>query len=51
MVNNYKEVWFNEYCITCKYTDKGEDEDPCYDCLTEAVNLYSHKPVNWEEKE
>lgn len=51
MEDNYKEVWFNEYCRSCKFGDKGEDEDPCYDCLTEPVNLYSHKPVEWDEKE
>lgn len=47
----YKEVKFDEYCKDCKYEKKKEDEDPCYDCLGEPVNLYSHKPVKWEEKE
>lgn len=50
MEERYKEVYFSEYCKTCKHNDKGEDEDPCYDCLEEPVNLYSHKPVNWQEK-
>lgn len=50
MEDSYKEVYFSEYCKTCRHKDKREDEDPCYDCLEEPVNLYSHKPVNWQEK-
>ena len=51
MEDVYKEVKFDEYCKDCKYEKKKEDEDPCYDCLGEPVNLYSHKPVKWKEKE
>ena len=51
MEDNYKEVYFARYCITCKYKDKPEEEDPCYDCLAEPVNLYSHKPVKYEDKD
>ena len=40
---DYKEVYFHEYCKTCKYEETPEIEDPC--------NLYSHKPVNWKEKD
>ena len=50
MNDGYKEVYFNEYCKTCKYATKAEDDDPCFDCLNEPVNVYSHKPVNYEEK-
>lgn len=49
----YKEVYFSEFCKTCKY-DKDDENDinsPCYDCLAEPVNLYSHKPVKWEGKD
>lgn len=46
----YKEVYFSQYCQTCKHADKKETEDPCDDCLMAPVNAYSHKPVNWEEK-
>ena len=46
-----KEVYFHQYCKTCKYEKKSEEEDPCYECLDNPVNSYSHKPVNWEEKE
>lgn len=44
----YKEVYFGQYCKKCVNFDKMEDEQPCRDCLNEPVNLYSHKPVNWE---
>lgn len=50
MVNEYKEVRFDEYCKTCKYESKKEDEDPCDECINNPVNLYSKKPVNWKEK-
>lgn len=46
----YKEVYYHEYCKKCKYKNKTENEDPCFECLDEPVNLYSHKPVNYEEK-
>lgn len=48
---NYNEVYFDKYCKTCKYKDLEEVKDPCNDCLDHPVNLYTHKPVRWEEKE
>lgn len=45
----YKEVWFNKYCDRCIYCSKKEDEEPCDECLSISVNLYSHKPVKFEE--
>jgi hypothetical protein len=50
MEDSYKEVYFGQYCETCKYEKLKEDEDPCHECLNETVNLYSHKPVKWEDK-
>ena len=47
---DYKEVYFDKYCKTCKHESKKEDETPCDICLEEATNLNSHKPVEWEEK-
>lgn len=47
MDQNYKEVYFDQYCVTCKHKDT---DDPCDECLHNPVNLYSHKPVNWEKK-
>lgn len=51
MEDTYKEVYFGEYCKNCKYWEKLETDDPCDECLENPVNLYSHKPVCWEEKE
>ena len=42
-----KEVYFWEYCKTCKYQSTREDEDPCDECLQYGSNQNSHKPVNW----
>ena len=44
-----KFVWFDNYCETCKYRDYKEVDDPCFDCLMEPTNLYSHKPIKWKE--
>ena len=49
MDNDYKEVYFHEWCVKCKHSNAEEDEDPCYDCLDEPVNLHSHKPLYFEE--
>ena len=46
-----KEVRFDQYCQKCKYYNKNEDEEPCDECLNNPVNSYSHKPINFEEKE
>ena len=47
--NAYKEVYFDRYCSTCKYQGLLGTDDPCDECLAEPVNLYSHKPVKYEE--
>ena len=44
-----KELRFDIYCNKCKYKDLEENEDPCWDCLTETVNENSKKPVYFEE--
>ena len=49
MENIYKEVYFGEYCKTCKHYKLQENKEPCHECLNNPVNVYSHKPVNWEE--
>lgn len=46
----YKEVYFNQYCKTCKHAKKKEHEEPCEECLDNPINQYSHKPINWEKK-
>ena len=50
MDNSEKEVYFYEYCKTCKYTELKGDEEPCNECLENPTNTYSHKPVNYKEK-
>lgn len=51
MEQMYKEVLFDQYCEKCKHNDNKETESPCDECLENPVNLYSHKPVKFEEKE
>lgn len=48
-MNGMKEVYFDQYCPTCVSRELKEDEESCYDCLSEPVNQYSHKPVKYEE--
>lgn len=48
---SYKEVYFDQYCETCKHKDTYEGDMPCNECLNNGAALYSHKPVCWEEKE
>lgn len=47
----YKEVYYSQYCSTCKHRDLPEDKDPCHECLNNPMNVYSHKPVNWKERD
>ena len=47
---DYKEVYFNEYCDNCEYSNKKGNEHPCDECLEEPINLHSHKPVKFIEK-
>ena len=49
--NDYKEVRYDIYCPKCEHEKTPENEEPCYECLEESVNLHSHKPINWEEKD
>lgn len=51
MDDSYKEVYFDSYCHTCIHFDKAGCEEPCDECLSEPVNLYSHKPTKYVEKE
>lgn len=48
--NNYKEVYFDQYCKTCAHKDCKESDEPCHECLNEPARLYSHKPVKYLEK-
>jgi len=57
MIGDYKEVFFDVYCPTCKhrnepevkYDEKGKVEyDTCNQCLTVPARIDSHKPEKWE---
>lgn len=50
MDENYKEVYFSEYCAKCKHENVPEGDDPCHECLNEPARLYTHKPLKWESK-
>lgn len=43
-----KEVYFDKYCSHCEYKDLKEYKDPCHECLSNPVNLYSHKPLKFK---
>ena len=47
----HKEVYFHEYCTKCKHALSDPHSEPCNECLDNPTNLYSHKPVKFEEKE
>jgi hypothetical protein len=51
MDHNYKEVYFDQYCVTCKHEKLKDHEDPCNECLEHPANVDSHKPVRWERGE
>ena len=47
-MDDKKEVYFYQYCKSCKYFKIKETKEPCNECLDNPVNEYSHKPVNYE---
>ena len=47
----YKIVEFDKYCKTCKFEKTKEKDEPCAECLNYPANVYSNKPVNYEEDE
>lgn len=44
-----KEVFFFKWCYKCEHDKTPENEDPCWDCLNEPMNIESHKPVHFKE--
>lgn len=50
MKDNMKEVYFDQYCASCQHVDEDEASDQCNECLNEPGRLYSHKPLNYKEK-
>ena len=51
MEGDLKEVFFSEYCKTCKHEKVKESESPCDECLDIPARADSHEPEYWEEKE
>lgn len=51
MNDGYKEVYYNEYCHKCKNFKKDVIDDRCNECLSEPVNLHTHRPVKFEERD
>lgn len=49
-MNEENEVYFDQYCKSCKYHGLEEYKDPCNDCLAKPGNTNSHKPMNYESK-
>lgn len=47
----YKEVYFDRYCKTCKHEKLKETEEPCEECISEPLNLNTHRPVKYKKKE
>lgn len=50
-VNAEKIVDFHKYCELCEYSELSESNDPCFDCLCEPVNVYSHRPIKFKAKD
>lgn len=47
---NNKEVYFDQYCSSCKYFEQPESDEPCNTCLAYPMNECSHRPVYWKAK-
>ena len=49
--NGEKLVSFCEYCRNCVYAQTEPSEDPCCECVSHPVNLFSERPVFFKEKD
>jgi hypothetical protein len=47
----YKEVYFHRYCKTCQHEKVEDTDEPCDECMSEPINLNTHRPVKYEAKE
>lgn len=47
----YKEVYYYEYCKVCKHRQVKNTDEPCDECLSEPLNLNTHRPVKFEKKD
>lgn len=46
-----KLVEYERFCTKCKHEAVDANEEPCEECLSNPVNLHSHKPVKFEERD
>lgn len=44
-------VEYDKYCPKCKDKNTKEADEPCRECLNTPTNTWSHKPINFKEKE
>lgn len=44
-----KIVEIEKWCPKCLHFDKPENEEPCWECLTNATNEDSHRPINFKK--
>lgn len=49
--NNIKEVDFKTWCPSCENYKKGEEEEPCHECLSVGGRPMSTKPVKYWNKD
>ena len=49
MKTMFKIVDFATNCPKCKYKGVDENDDPCFYCLSQTVNVFTDKPVKYEE--
>ena len=40
-----------EISVEYYVSEKDDYDEPCFSCLGEPVKEYSHRPVNWKERE
>lgn len=50
-MNCDKEVYFDQYCKTCKHWLLNDADELCNECLDNPTNTESHKPVNYKPEE
>lgn len=43
-----KEVYFSDWCSSCKHFELMESESPCDECLSIPAREDSHKPYYYE---
>jgi len=53
MESLYKEVYFDKYCLSCKFLNAVDEGGflvlACESCMSEPANINSHKPVNYKK--